>query len=174
MGDPDRTRGRWLAVLAAVAVIQGTALVALMARDTAAELPEGYFLGDVRVVDAAGEVRSIAAAAEPTLVLVFHSECVHCATIAPEWARRLAEAPPGLRIVAVSREPHAVASSYARTHGWQVEVLSLEDPEPDFGSPAFELTKRTPWIYGLDASGRIQATGKGAAFARVAAELTSE
>ncbi len=172
MVESDSRRGRWLALLGTLAVIQVVALATVLAPETAAELPEGYLLGDVRVIDAAGEARSLVAG-EPTLVLVFHSECVHCATIAPEWARRLASAPPELRVVAVSREPYPVAADYARTHGWQVDVLTLADPEPAFGSPAFEMTKRTPWIFGLDASGRIQATGKGAAFDRVAAALTA-
>lgn len=130
----------------------------------------GYDFGAVEVVGADSIVGTLATG-QPTLVLVFHSACAYCAVVAPEWAEWLRKRTPVIGVLAVSREPHAAALGYARSHGWNVDVRSVLIPP--IGGSARALIRLTPWIYALDAEGTVVAAGHGSELERVAADLRS-
>ena len=106
------------------------------------------------------------AAGEPTVLLVFDSQCPHCRAVAPAWKAWIGAAPPGLRVVGVSTEAPETAAAFARDQGWGVEVWRVEART---GSPEHALTSRTPWVFVLDGEGRILKEGNGSRLA----ELTS-
>jgi thiol-disulfide isomerase/thioredoxin len=111
--------------------------------------------------------RSVSTAdGEPTVLLVFDSQCPHCRAVAPAWEAWIRKAPPDLRVVGVSAEPSDAATAFALEQGWGVEVWQVEART---GSPAHALTSRTPWVFLLDGEGRIQKEGHGSRLA----ELTS-
>ena len=103
---------------------------------------------------------------EPTVLLVFDSQCAHCLAVAPAWKAWIGNGPPGLRVVGVSTEPLETAGAFAQARGWGVEVWQVEAPT---GSLGHALTSRTPWVFILDGEGRIQEEGHGSRLA----ELTS-
>ena len=156
--------------LIGVAVLQISALLAWDGEGTAAPtVEEGFSFADVRVSGEDGVDVSLASGAGPTLVLVFHSECAHCERVAPTWKEWLENAPAGLRVIAVSSEPLGVAKAYAARHGWRAHVGSVESAE--VGSPGHFLTRRTPWVFGLDPDGRVVVGEHGSEVARVASDL---
>ncbi len=95
---------------------------------------------------------------EPTVLLVFDSQCAHCLAVAPAWKAWIETAPPGLWVVGVSTEPPEAAGAFAQEQGWGVEVWQVEAPT---GGPGHALTSRTPWVFLLDGEGRIQEEGHG-------------
>jgi hypothetical protein len=106
------------------------------------------------------------AGGEPTVLLIFDSQCPHCREVAPAWKDWIGEAPRGLRVVGVSTEPPETAEAFTREQGWGVEVWRVEART---GSPEHALTSRTPWVFVLDGEGRILKEGHGSRLA----ELTS-
>lgn len=93
-----------------------------------------------------------------TALLVFHSACPHCETVAPKW-REWLNVSHDVEIVAVTRDPDSTAEAYRDRHGWQVDVLSLG--EPPEGTPEYLITGRTPWLFLVDPKGKIRFTGHG-------------
>lgn len=94
---------------------------------------------------------------EPTVLLVFHSECGHCRTVAPQWADWLLSPPHGARVMAVSEEEHRTATEYAEAARWNVEVRRLSS----VASPYSPLAMRTPWLFLLDDQGIVTFHGHG-------------
>ncbi len=96
---------------------------------------------------------------DPTVLLVFHSRCAHCADVAPIWADWIRSSEPEWDVLAVSSEPLDSAQVYARQQGWPVEV-GVVDASLARG-PAQALTGRTPWIFVIDRAGVILSEGHG-------------
>jgi hypothetical protein len=136
-------------------------------------LAVGDVSGEVLVVNAVGESRPLVGRGEalPTLVLAFHSECAHCATVAPAWAEWLREQEFALRILGVSREPVETSTAYARENGWDVDVVQVPD---DFTAPGGRLVMRTPWLFLLDPDGVIVFEAHGSRLDELAAVLEAE
>jgi hypothetical protein len=129
----------------------------------------GALFGAVELIGAGGEVTTLASG-QPTIVLVFHSACGHCRTVAPDWADWLATRDSTIRVVAVSREPYESALAYADEFGWQVDVRVTE---PAWLMPrANVMTARTPWVYGLDSTGRVVAAAHGSEVRTIASALS--
>ena len=99
------------------------------------------------------------AAGEPTLVLVFHSACAHCRTVAPLWQSWLSDHRDAVAVVALAAETHESAVRFAIDHEWGVEVRAI--PEVGRGTREHWLTSRTPWLFALDEDGQIVAEGHG-------------
>lgn len=131
----------------------------------------GFDFSDVEVVEviAGDSVITTLVSGEPTLVLVFHSSCPHCGVVAPTWARWLSDGRSKPAMIAVSAEPYRDALAYAERHDWDVPVRSAVVPL--IGGQARSLVRLTPWVYGLDAEGRVVTTGHGSEIDRVAMEL---
>lgn len=162
---------RLVYLLAILAVVQVTILAFSADGPVAATAPvlgAGYQLGAVQSFSQDGDAKPLAEGG-PKLVLVFHSECGHCRVVAPAWAEWLRESKGALSVVAVSREPVADAQAYADEHDWDVEVRSVR--EPDLGTAAFELIRRTPWVLALDGDGVVIASAHGSEVDSVAEAL---
>ena len=127
-------------------------------------------LSAIQVTDTRGLQRSLASG-EPSLVLVFHSECGHCARVAPEWRDWLDQAGPSRRALALSSESMVSARAYAQEKGWDVPVVTVDAGR--LGSPAHALTSRTPWVFALDRDGRVLAEGHGIRLDEIAAALST-
>ena len=131
----------------------------------------GDDVAGLTVVDATGAERALATGAT-TILLIFHSECGFCATVAPDWRAWLDEHRSEEAVLAVSKEPIAAAAAYVGEHGWNVDVASLEVGM--LGGQAHSLISRTPWIFILDADGVVLAEGHGDQLAELAGALRSE
>ncbi len=96
-----------------------------------------------------------------TVLYVFHPECAHSDGVALAWEAHFANGPgdSNVRRIAVTSDAPAAASQYAAQFGWQVELLSLA--QPDHADQARSLTSRTPWLFVFDSRGvlRLQAHG---------------
>lgn len=116
--------------------------------------------GEASVTDALDEVKALVDGAESmhTLVLAFHSECAHCATVAPAWAEWLRDREVGVRVVGVSREPVETSAAYAAENGWDLDVVRVSE---DFQTLGGRLVMRTPWLFVLDPDGTIVYEGHG-------------
>ncbi len=136
-------------------------------------LAVGDVPGEVLVLNAGGESRPLVSRGEalPTLVLAFHSECAHCATVAPAWAEWLRGQDFELRVLGVSREPVETSTAYARGNGWDVDVVQVPD---DFTAPGGRLVMRTPWLFLLDPEGVIVFEAHGSRLDELTAALEAE
>ena len=63
---------------------------------------------------------------EPTVLLVFRSDCGYCEEIAPVW-RRWIEGNAGRRVIAVTSEPWGTAKGFVSRHRLKVESVTVED-----------------------------------------------
>lgn len=147
--------------LVLIAVLQ---LVALGYRtgDAAMDASRWIAAGDevleLGLADGSGTRRSLATG-QPTLVLAFHSQCAHCERIAPTWSAWLDRHRGDVNVIAVSKEPHSSAKSYADRHGWDVDILTTGETSP--GSREHAFTSRTPWVFALDSGARVIDEGHG-------------
>lgn len=160
------TSNHAVAALVGLAVVQ-VGILAFARGGAFANAPQvesGFSFAGVETVDARGDAFPLVSDG-PTLVLVFHSECAHCQAVADDWAVWLQEPRGSFDVVAVTRESAEVAEAYAETHGWTVEAKSAVLRG---GGTALSLTGRTPWVFGLNASGRVVASGHGDQLASVA------
>ena len=97
-----------------------------------------------------------------TVLYVFHPDCVHCHTVAPDWADHFSEDRDNghtLRRVAVTNDSVNPAVAYAERFRWNVEVLSVQELRP--GSREYSLLYRTPWIFVFDSIGVLRYEGHG-------------
>ena len=159
----------WILVGLSLLVIVQVALFA--SRRASPDLPAGpppAFIvpgdrvGDVTVILAGDRSEPLVdpSADRPTLLMAFHSECAHCATVAPVWQEWLeSRSTSGLRILGLSRGPPEPAEAYARQHGWPLEIALVPD---DPTAEGFRLVTRTPWLILLDADGVVRFEGHGA------------
>lgn len=91
--------------------------------------------------------------------LVFDPECVHCRAVIPlwrEWARRREST---LRISAVTSASEETASAFLREFDWKPQIWAGEGGQ--ISAPPLPLTRRTPWVFVLDANGIVVAEGHG-------------
>jgi hypothetical protein len=95
-----------------------------------------------------------------SVVLAFSSECMHCATVAPAWAEWMRRPHAGVRVLAVSPEPLDEAQDYATRWAWSAEVASTRLEV--LTDQARRLTSRTPWLFLIDAAGRVLFEAHGA------------
>lgn len=105
-----------------------------------------------------------------TLLLVFDPNCRHSDRIAGAWSEWLStnEVWP-VNVVAVSPSPLGVASAYASSQGWPLEVGSLNEATDSV--EASVITRRTPWVFAVDNTGRVMSHGHGTQLDRVARSL---
>jgi len=143
--------------LAAVFVVQLAVVLNRPTRASSAFQPviPGVFIDHVQAIGPAGVGPAVDG---PTFLLAFHSECAHCLKVSPQWSDWL-RAHGSDRVIAISREDLDIAERYAAEQGWNVAVRSI--PTPDRPGMEAALMSRTPWIYVVDADGRVQATGHG-------------
>lgn len=156
--------------LTLLAVVQ---LVLLVGSDADAGLPAsplatGKVLPDIRVRHADGDRRRLGSGGA-VLVLVFDPGCVHSRRIAHAWREWLEGVGAGTDVLALSAADPSESAEHAKDSGWSVPVVSVDAGVP--GSPEQALTKRTPWVFALDADGTILAEGHGASISEVAAVL---
>ena len=118
----------------------------------------GDEISDIQVTDGSDAPMSLATG-QPTLVLVFHSECAHCLRVAPEWRRWLDQHRDELSVLAISSEGFETAWSYSSQHEWDIGVGSVKDTS--MGTRGHALTSRTPWVFVLDGEGVVVAGGHG-------------
>lgn len=167
-------KNRVMIGLVLLAVVQIAVLGAVRGNATvgaARWLAPGDQVSDIGVVDRTGTLRSLTTR-QPTLVLVFHSECGHCRRVAPAWRAWLEEHEDDVAVVAVSQEPHASAQAYASEHAWDVSVRTV--PEASLGSREHALTSRTPWLFALDGDGFVIADGHGSRIEEIGGLLLGE
>lgn len=104
----------------------------------------------------------------PTVLYVFHPECVHCHAVAPEWAEHFAAdhtGGPMVRRIAVTNDAVVPAAAYAERFGWNVDVLSVEGLTP--ADLAYSLFSRTPWVFVFDSAGVLRFDGHGRRLGRM-------
>ena len=118
----------------------------------------GDKISDIQVTDASDAPMSLAMG-QPTLVLVFHSDCAHCLRVAPEWRGWLDQYRDELSVVAISSETYESAQTYSTQHEWDIGVRSVKDT--GMGTRGHALTSRTPWVFVLDREGVVVAGGHG-------------
>ena len=104
---------------------------------------------------------------EPTVLLIFHSRCVHCAEAASLWKSWLQADGSAWRVLAVSSEPLDSAQTYVERQGWEVKVGVVEAGSN--GGPANVLTGRAPWVFVANGAGVILAEGHGNRIAELTA-----
>ena len=163
-----------VAGLVLLAVVQIAVLGAVRgdATEGAAKwLAPGGQVADIEVLDRTGAPRSLVTG-QPTLVLVFHSECGHCRRVAPVWRAWLEAHEERVAVVGVSSELHSSAQAYVIEHGWDVTVRTV--PEASLGSREHALTSRTPWLFALDAAGFVVAEGHGSLIEEIGGLLLDE
>jgi len=98
----------------------------------------------------------------PTVVYVFHPDCVHCHAVAPDWALHFSADHtdgPMVQRIAVTNDAVVPAVAYAERFGWNVDVLSIKDLTP--ADPEFSLFSRTPWVFVFDSAGVLRFNGHG-------------
>ena len=98
----------------------------------------------------------------PTILYVFHPDCVHCHAVAPEWAEHFAADQtdrPFAHRIAVTNDSVGPAVAYAERFGWDVDVLSSEALTP--ADPMYPLFARTPWVFVFDSAGVLRFDGHG-------------
>jgi hypothetical protein len=100
----------------------------------------------------------------PMVLLAFDSHCSPSLAVASAWAAWIRESGLGWHVVAVSSEPLEVAQAFARQQGWDVEVAVVE---------VGPLTKRTPWVFVLNAEGVLVAQGHGSRISQLTAGLST-
>lgn len=101
------------------------------------------------------------------IVLVFHSECGHCAAVAPAWKSWLQEDGKAWDVLSVTAEPVETGRDFASRNGWAVEVATVET---DFrANTGRSLTGRTPWVFMVDQDGILVAEGHGRRLREIAA-----
>ena len=107
-------------------------------------------------------IRLASDAGIPTILYVFHPDCVHCHAVAPEWAEHFSadqiDRPTAQRI-AVTDDSVEPAVAYAERFGWNVDVLSVEALTP--ADPMYPLFSRTPWVFVFDSAGVLRFDGHG-------------
>jgi len=108
---------------------------------------------------------------DPTVLLVFHSRCAHCADVAPLWADWIRNIESDWDVLAVSSEPLDSAQAFAKQQGWPVEVAVVDASST--GGPAHALTGRTPWIFAIDRAGVILSEGHGGRISELTAGVES-
>ena len=113
---------------------------------------KGDSLAGIELRDRDGVRRSLATG-RPTLVLVFHSECGHCARVAPDWRDWLERHESGVSVVALSSESPEEANRYSSDHGWGVDAWTVAGI--GLGSRAHAITARTPWLFAVDGDGVV-------------------
>ena len=107
---------------------------------------------------------------QATLLLVFDPDCPHSDRVAPVWSAWLSNLESErIRVLAVSPGLSGVASAYASEQRWSVEVGTLEAAAGSIGGNA--ITKRTPWVFAVDRSGRVISHGHGAQLPEIARSL---
>ena len=134
----------------------------------------GDTLSGIRAFDSSGQEASLVGG-DPTVVLVFHSECGHCEDVAPlwrDWRDWTTASGSDFRTVAISSEPLKSAKAYAAQHEWDAEVWTVE--AGGLGGLGHGLTGRTPWIFVLDEMGVILAEGHGRRIVELVAVLGAE
>lgn len=102
-----------------------------------------------------------------TVILVFHSRCVHCAEVAPLWADWIRDVGSDWDVFAVSSEPLGSAEAYAKEQAWPVEVAVVDASQARGAAQAF--TARTPWVFVVDRDGVILSEGHGGRIAELTA-----
>jgi hypothetical protein len=122
----------------------------------------GDTIRSIRGLNSQGE-RSGLPIGEPTVLLVFRSDCGHCRTVMPIWRDWIEDPENAIRTVAVTSEPLDRALPYVSERLPGIELLSV--PEGHLRGPTFALTARTPWIFLLDKDGVILAHGEGSRIA---------
>jgi thiol-disulfide isomerase/thioredoxin len=168
---PPRLKDGVLAVLALLAVAQIGLLTYRQLHayeDVRRRLGFGDSVAGIQTLAADGGTASLATG-RATLLMVFHSECVHCERVAPAWAQWLSDEDVGVDIVAVSNEPFDVAAGYAAEKGWDVAVKTVSVDR--LGDDAHALTSRTPWLFLIGPGGTIEAEGHGEGLAEMAAVI---
>ena len=168
------SKNRVVLALGLLAVAQ---LVVLGFRLESRDAPSGswFQVGDtlsgIRAFDSSGQEASLVGG-DPTVVLVFHSECGHCEDVAPLWRAWKTASGPDFRTVAISSEPLKSAKAYAAQHEWDAGVWTVEAGR--LGGLEHGLTSRTPWIFVLDETGVILAEGHGRRIVELVAVLGAE
>ena len=96
-----------------------------------------------------------------TVLYVFHPDCAHCHTVAPEWADHFYadRYGPMVQRIAVTSDSVQPAVAYAERFRWNVDVLSVQELTPD--SREYSLVSRTPWVFVFDSSGVLRYEGHG-------------
>ena len=153
-------KNRTIVLLVALVIAQFVVWAVIDSRSP--DRPPGLVVGDdvssVVTLGADGTERPLTAEG-PSLLLVFHSECGHCRRVAPDWRRWIEEHGTELRVIAISKEEREPAVAYAREHGWEVEVRTVEVGL--LGGREHALTARTPWLFALDGAGIVIGEGHG-------------
>ncbi len=156
----------------AILVVAQMAVLGFRQRSDGA-LPDSWLqVGDnvaaVRVSDSLGR-ESPLVTGEPTLLLVFHSECGHCRAVAPLWKAWIEASGSAYHTIAVSSEPLESARAYVAEHEWDAEIRTVEAGR--LGGWEHALTSRTPWVFVIDEAGVILAEGHGSRIAELGAVL---
>ena len=162
-------RGPWhvaVAGLAVVAVLQALAFAYVKAHTDGPSplVTRGDDLSDLSWRDSHGALQELGAG-QPTLLLVFDTDCAHSRRVAPLWSDWLeGSVAKGYRIIAVAAGPGA--TDYLRDRQWPVIVTSAEPV-------GHAITKRTPWVFAVDGRGRVVADGHGRQLGVVAQNMLS-
>ena len=149
----DRTN-RILLLVVAVLGVTATLRNTVFAPAAQPAYAIGADMSEVQLVDVAGGTSSVATGAR-TALFVFHSKCGWCEQVAADWSTWF-EANPDTRVIAVTIEDVRVGSSYARRHGWTVDVRQIVGAT-ERGTPAHAIGARTPAIITVGPDGTLEA-----------------
>lgn len=126
-----------------------------------ASLSVGETLNQLSGLNADGAAVSVAWSSpreQWTALLAFHSERGFCDLLAEEW-REWLETPRPVHVIAISGESIIAAGAYAEKHGWNVNVLALDNSPSS--NPHLALIHRTPWLFLVDPQGVLRYEGHG-------------
>jgi hypothetical protein len=100
---------------------------------------------------------------QPTVLLVFGSQCAHCLEVAPLWRNWTETNGSDWQLLAVSSESFEAAQAFAENQEWGVGVVEA----PSTVGSASALTGRAPWVFVANGAGVILAEGHGSGIAEL-------
>ena len=108
----------------------------------------------------------------PTVLLVFGSECPHCLEVAPLWRSWIETNGSDWEVLAFSSESLEAAQAFAEGQKWRVDVGVVEAGST--AGSASALTGRAPWVFVANGAGVILAEGHGSRIAELTAGARTE
>lgn len=119
------------------------------------QIPDrGDWLDSLKLAEMKGVLPLRSVGDSSTLLISLRSTCRWCTESMPQLKESLAEISGKIRVVVVTNEPLDSAITYAKLHGIEYPVVSLDASVR--GSTEHLVTARTPWAFYIEPDGRVR------------------
>ena len=95
-----------------------------------------------------------------TVLLAFSPTCAWCDSVAPRWKSWTRGTGSRAHVVAIASGDPSAAIRYTHVHDWKIAELIVVDSALT-GVLGRRLTRKTPWLFLIDASGILRFSGHG-------------